>query len=124
MKINIIAIGNRMPAWVQQAYLDYSKRFSSEYNLQLIEIPPEKNTNQNTSVLMEREGNKILAAIKERSHTIALDIQGQRLDTQQFAQKFEFWTQNFQTINFVIGGPQGLSASMLQNSNERVIFHF
>ena len=42
MKITILAVGTKMPRWVDEAYGDYAKRFGRDITLELKEIKPEK----------------------------------------------------------------------------------
>ena len=41
MKLTIIAVGQRMPAWAQAAWDDYAKRFPPELKVQLKAIKAE-----------------------------------------------------------------------------------
>ncbi|MEJ2655142.1 MAG: 23S rRNA (pseudouridine(1915)-N(3))-methyltransferase RlmH [Acidihalobacter sp.] len=63
MRIHLIAIGQRMPAWVQMGYEEYAARMPAESSLQLIEIPPEKRTRKaDLARIAEREAERLQAA--------------------------------------------------------------
>ena len=46
MKIYIIAVGNKMPDWIQEGFHEYIKRLPREISLHLIEVKPEKRSNR------------------------------------------------------------------------------
>jgi 23S rRNA (pseudouridine1915-N3)-methyltransferase len=119
MFIQLICVGTRPPAWVQEAYQDYSKRMPKEYQLKLIEIPTGKrNKGSNIAKLIEQEGELMLKAISPQDYVIALDQPGRAFDTPEFAVKLAQLSQKGQHLNFLIGGPDGLAKSCLARANE------
>lgn len=117
MHIRIIAVGNKMPSWVDAGYQEYAKRFSLPFSLELIEIPAEKRTkNSDIPRIIEREGKKILHVIKPSHRVIALDVKGKGWSTEQLAEQLILWQQEGQPCDFLIGGPDGLSNECLKNS--------
>ena len=120
MLIRILAIGNKMPAWVTQGYHEYAKRLSSPFSLELIEIPAEKRTkNSDIPRLVEREGEKLLAASKSSHRIIALDVKGHSWTTEQLASRLDQWQHDGQNIDLLIGGPDGLSSACLQKAESK-----
>lgn len=120
MLIRLLAIGTKMPAWVTDGFQEYAKRFTSGCTLELCEIPAEKRT-KNTDIprLIEREGEKLLAAIKPGNHVIALDVKGQSWSTEQLAAQLKQWQIHSRPIDLLIGGPDGLSSACLQKAELR-----
>lgn len=115
MHIRIIAIGTKMPAWVDAGYQEYAKRISLPFSLELIEIPAEKRTkNSDTKRLIQREGEKILSTIKTAHRIIALDVKGKPWNTEQLAAQLAFWQTEGRHCDLLIGGPDGLSSECLQ----------
>lgn len=118
MPIRILAIGTKMPAWVNAGFLDYAKRLSGAYALELCEIPAEKRTkNCDIPRLLQREGEKLLAAIKPNHLVIALDRLGQSISTERLATELQKWQTTGRTIDLLIGGPEGLSSACLQKAD-------
>ncbi len=120
MRLNIIAVGNKMPTWVTTAFKEFEKRFFSEFPLTLIEIPANKRVRSSTVLrLKEEEGQKILASLAPRTMTIALDERGTLMDTQALAKQIERFQSKVAALNFVIGGPDGLSEQCLSKADMR-----
>ncbi|MCB1827700.1 MAG: 23S rRNA (pseudouridine(1915)-N(3))-methyltransferase RlmH [Coxiellaceae bacterium] len=115
MKIYIIAIGQRMPAWVDSAFEDYQKRLPSDYELILKTIAAEKrHKTSNTDVLIEKESVALLSQCPPNTYKIALDRQGKFVDTQQIATALQGWHDDSQDIALLIGGPEGISNAILK----------
>lgn len=110
MIIYLISVGNRMPAWVKQGYEEYAKRLPKECALVLKEIPPSKRVkNVNVERLVQQEGEKMLAAVPEDSHIVALDLQGKAWNTRDLAKQMQQWRETGRSVSLLIGGPEGLS---------------
>jgi 23S rRNA (pseudouridine1915-N3)-methyltransferase len=120
MLLRLIAIGNKMPAWVTTGYQEYAKRLPNDYTLKLIEIPAEKRTQQSDiKRLTEKEGNKILSVIQPGHLVIALDVQGESWSTAQLAKSLANWHTENRTVDLLVGGPEGLAPACLQKSQLR-----
>jgi 23S rRNA (pseudouridine1915-N3)-methyltransferase len=116
--IRLLAIGNKMPEWVNQGFQEYAKRFTLSCHLELVEISAEKRTkNNDIKRIIELESNKLSAAIKPGHTVIALDVKGKSLSTKQLAEQFQQWQRNGQNIDMLIGGPDGLSKECLQKAD-------
>ncbi|HLD16524.1 MAG TPA: 23S rRNA (pseudouridine(1915)-N(3))-methyltransferase RlmH [Coxiellaceae bacterium] len=117
MHINIITIGQRMPEWINQGYEEYASRFSHPWKVQLMELPLEKRTKQSTShQWKEKEAEQLLAKVPEGHALIALDERGKSWDTRGLADQCERWRQGYGGLSFVIGGPDGLSPTLLKQA--------
>jgi 23S rRNA (pseudouridine1915-N3)-methyltransferase len=118
MRIRLITIGNKMPLWVKHGFEEYAKRFSSFCHFELIEIPAEKRTKDSPiQRLVEREGEKLLAAIKPHHRVIALEIKGQQWSTELLAEQLKNWQADGKNIDLLIGGADGLSTACLQKAD-------
>lgn len=115
--IRLLTVGNKMPAWVEAGFKDYAKRFTPACQLELVEIPAEKRTKHaDIPRLMEREGEKLLAAIKPTHFIIALEVTGKAWSTPQLATQIQQWQRNGRNVDILIGGPDGLSTACLQKA--------
>jgi 23S rRNA (pseudouridine1915-N3)-methyltransferase len=118
MRLHIIAVGNKMPKWVSEAVGDYAKRFNGRYPLSITEILPEKRTKtSNISSIKEKEGIKILQAIPNKTHSIILDERGKLWSTENLVAELKIFQTKTAVLNFVIGGPDGLSTACLQHTH-------
>lgn len=120
MYIRLLAIGNKMPDWVTSGYHEYAKRFPPTCSLELVEIPAEKRTKQaDIQRTTEREGEKLLNAIKPGHRVIALDVKGKMWSTEQLAENLQQWQLESRSIDLLIGGPDGLSEACLKKAETR-----
>ncbi len=118
LKLNILAVGSKMPSWVEQGFTDYQKRITGHFQAQLQEIPlAKRHKNANPSVLMAQEGQAILNHISPDDFVIALDVQGKSFSTESLAEKLAQWQLANKICCFLIGGPDGLSDSCKQRAD-------
>jgi 23S rRNA (pseudouridine1915-N3)-methyltransferase len=120
MRITIIAIGTKMPAWVNQGVEEYSKRMPRELNIKWRELPlPRRGKDNNAQQLCAREGEQILKAIPAGDKVIALDVRGRALSTAQLAGQLADWQMSGDNYSLLIGGPDGLSEQCLARADRR-----
>jgi 23S rRNA (pseudouridine1915-N3)-methyltransferase len=123
MRISVIAVGTRMPAWVSQGITEYSKRLPRELQLVWREIPlARRGKDAVAQLLCAAEGEQILKAIPSGERVIALDVTGQRLATEQLARQLQSWQMSGDNYSFLIGGPDGLSPACLARADQRWSF--
>lgn len=111
MRIHLIAVGQKMPAWVEQGYREYAQRMPAEARLELKEIAPGKRgKNADIARILQDEGQRMQAAIPKNSRIISLDVGGSRWSTEQLAERLQDWMGAGQDLSLLVGGPEGLSA--------------
>lgn len=121
MRIRLLAIGQKMPAWVEDGYYNYSKRINDDASLELVELPMAKRgKNNNIGQLKEQEGDAILSALNKQEVLIALDVKGKAYSTELLAESLKKWQMQGDDIAFAIGGPDGLSDAVLTNSRQKI----
>ena len=119
MKIHIIAVGNRMPAWVEAGYAEYAKRLPRHCSLVLREIPAaRRGKGADIKRLVDDEGERITAAIPANTYVIALDRCGKKIDTVRLAAEIKAHLPRGEDMALLIGGPEGLSGSCLKRAQE------
>lgn len=119
MKIFILAVGNKMPDWVDAGFTEYAKRMPYELSVKLIDIKPEKRgTGKNTEQILSLESARINAALPSGCRTIVLDELGKQWSTIRFANGLSEWMEEGRDIAFVIGGADGLHHNFKKNANE------
>lgn len=117
MKIRLLSITHKSPDWIQTGYEDYAKRLPVSCSLEIIEIPAEKRTaNADLRRITDREGEKMLAAIKPNHRVIALDVKGKLWTTEQLAENIITWQQDGRNIDLLVGGPEGLAPTCLEKA--------
>lgn len=110
MRIRLIAVGTRMPAWVSDAFAEYAKRLPRELSLELVEIGlGPRGKNASAAVAIEKESKQVLAAIGEGDRVIALEVGGKDWSTEQLAQQLANWQMGGANVSLLVGGPDGLS---------------
>jgi len=120
MQIHIIAVGERMPGWVEAAYTEYAKRLPHECRLTLHAIPAGKRSKgADLTRLTRDEGARQLAAIPAGSQIVALDRNGRELDTQALAARIEKQLGAGRDLALLVGGPEGLAPECLAAAHER-----
>lgn len=109
MQIHLIAVGNRMPAWVSEAYHEYAKRLPRECALKLVEIAPGKRgVHADVKRIVRDEGERMLAAVPRDCQVIALEVGGKPWSTAQLAVQLEGWMQSGRDTALLVGGPEGM----------------
>ncbi|AVQ88482.1 MULTISPECIES: 23S rRNA (pseudouridine(1915)-N(3))-methyltransferase RlmH [Plesiomonas] len=112
MKLQLVAVGTKMPAWVETGFQEYVRRFPKDMPFELLEIPAGKRgKNADIKRILEKEGEQTLAAIPKGNRIVTLDIPGKPWTTEQLAEQLERWKQDGRDVSFLIGGPEGLAPS-------------
>jgi 23S rRNA (pseudouridine1915-N3)-methyltransferase len=120
MRITVIAVGGKMPAWVEQGVNEYDRRMPRELKIQWREIPlVRRGKDTSADLLRSREGEKILRAIPARDKVIALDVRGKSWSTEQLAEQLRSWQMSGDNYSLLIGGPDGLSTDCLERASQR-----
>jgi 23S rRNA (pseudouridine1915-N3)-methyltransferase len=110
LKLIIIAVGNKPPAWVASGYGEYAKRMPPEARIELIEVKPEPREGGKTPrQMMAAEAKRILAALPQGAKVVALDERGKDATTKDLAARIKAWQQDGDDIAFIIGGADGLA---------------
>jgi 23S rRNA (pseudouridine1915-N3)-methyltransferase len=121
MKLIVVAVGMRMPDWVEAAWREYARRLPADCSLELKEVKPEPRTSGKTPTqMMQAEARRIEAAIPANAMRIALDEHGKNIDTMSLARELESWRGSGQDIVFLVGGPDGLDAALKQSCKGRL----
>jgi 23S rRNA (pseudouridine1915-N3)-methyltransferase len=109
LRLRIVAVGTRMPAWVTEAVQEYGKRMPVDCAIEWREVRPEsRNTGGTARQWVEREAGRIRAALPQGVHLVLLDERGRDLDTRALAGRLERWREQTQPVALVIGGPDGV----------------
>jgi 23S rRNA (pseudouridine1915-N3)-methyltransferase len=120
MKVRLLAVGERMPGWVDSGYAEFAKRLSGEIRLELVEIPAlKRGRGADLARLREQEGERMLAALARDDRVIALDVGGKAHSTETLARELERALPEGRNIALLVGGPEGLADCCLARAGER-----
>lgn len=121
MLIRIIAVGTKMPRWVDDVVADYSGRLPAEWKLEWKEVKAEPRTGGGTATQwMAREAERIRAALPPQSRLVILDERGDDLTTDKLARAMSRWRDDARPVALVIGGPDGLDPTLKAEAAERI----
>ncbi|WP_428087573.1 23S rRNA (pseudouridine(1915)-N(3))-methyltransferase RlmH [Candidatus Thioglobus sp.] len=118
MKIKLIAVGKKMPDWIQTGINHYQKQLPAALNFSLIALEAQKRKGKNINQIKDLEGELIIKATKDSSLIIAFDEHGQQHTTKKIAQNLNDWQQNGQNVCLIIGGADGLSDAVKAHVNQ------
>ena len=119
MHIHLIAVGEKLPRWVQQGYSEYAKRLPAECALRLVEIPAGKRgKNADITRTVRDESKRILAAVPKGATVVALEVGGRSWSTEQLAQQLDDWMGRGQDLALLVGGPDGLGVAARQAAGQ------
>ncbi len=117
MRLTVVAIGQKMPAWVNSGWQEYARRFPRGFSLELREVPAEKRgRNADLEAIRQRESQALLAAVPAGDHIVALDENGRQWSTRELSGQMHDWMQLGGQVSFLVGGPEGLDPSCIQQS--------
>jgi 23S rRNA (pseudouridine1915-N3)-methyltransferase len=120
VRIHLLAIGERPDAWVEQGYREFARRLPPECALRLTEVPTGKRgKNADIARLVEREGERLLAAVPAGALVIALDVRASAWNTAQLAGRLAQWMQDGRDVALLVGGPDGLAPACLERAELR-----
>lgn len=120
----MVAVGTRLPEWMNAGFAEYAKRMPRELPMELVEIKPEPRTSgKPAEALMAAEAKRIEAALPARCRRVILDERGDAPDTKTLAARLEQWQMGHDGGNdvaFIIGGPDGLDPQLKNGAHERI----
>jgi len=116
MKFFVVAVGHRMPEWVDAAFAEYVARMPHEMRVELIALKPAPRS-AGAAHAIEAEGKRILAAVPPGCTTVALDERGALFTTAELARRLSRWRQGGRNIAFLVGGADGLAQDVKKSSD-------
>ncbi|HEY0855684.1 MAG TPA: 23S rRNA (pseudouridine(1915)-N(3))-methyltransferase RlmH [Albitalea sp.] len=118
MKLLLVAVGQRQPAWADTAYDDFAKRFPPELRLELKAVKAEARGSKTADQLMAAEATRLEAALPKGVRRVVLDERGTRLTTLQLADRMKAWMNDGRDVALLVGGPDGLDAKLKASADE------
>ena len=119
MRLVLVVVGQRPPAWAETAYDEFAKRFPPEMRLDLKAVKAEpRSISRSPAQMMAAEAQRIDAAIPKGARRVVLDEHGSRLTTQQLAARLSFWLGDGRDVALLVGGPDGLDPALKASGDE------
>ena len=119
MKLVVLAVGTRMPGWVDAGFAEYARRMPRELPLALVEVKAEpRSSGKPLAALMAAEGERLQTALPAHSRRVVLDERGADLTTRALAERLERWAASGDAVAFMIGGADGLDAGVKDAADE------
>ncbi len=121
MKLLIIAVTARQPAWLEDGVSQYLQRLPKDWSVEIKIVKPEsRQTGKTVEQMMALEAQRIENVSPAGAWRVVLDEKGQGLSTKQFAEKLQAWQQSHGCIAFIIGGPDGLASSVKEAAHTKL----
>lgn len=120
MRIHLVAIGHKPPAWVADGWEAFARRLPRDCALQLVELAAGRHgPKADLARALREEGDRMLAAIPAGARVVALDVAGSGWDTPELARRLERWRGGGRDVALLVGGPEGLDPRCLARADER-----
>ena len=121
MSIRIVSIGTKVPNWTSSVFHDYQKRLPRDWAVTLTEVPAAKRLkNTDLSLAMEQESHKLWQHCHQPHHNpvVGLDRTGKKITSKAMASQLGSWKNQGKTTHFLIGGPEGITPSVLEQCQQ------
>ncbi len=106
MRFKIIAVGTRMPSWVEEGFREYAKRLPRDFSVEMVELPiGPRGKNASLAKAIAKEGEQMMAAIPKGDKVIALEVLGKPWSTEKLASNLANWSMENNNYSILIGGP-------------------
>jgi len=112
MRVTILAVGHKMPSWIEEGFHEYARRMPPEIRVDLIEVKPGRDK--------DAEGEKLIDALPEGATLLALDERGKAVSTQGLSVMLSEWMRDASHPAFVIGGADGLSGAVKERASKLI----
>jgi 23S rRNA (pseudouridine1915-N3)-methyltransferase len=114
MKLLVVAVGHRMPPWINAGFDEYARRMPRALPVRLLEVKPEARNAAGGDVprCLEAERKRIEAALPPRCYRVCLDERGRQYPTKDLARRLEQWRMDGRDVALMIGGADGLAAGL------------
>jgi 23S rRNA (pseudouridine1915-N3)-methyltransferase len=121
MRVTILSVGHKMPAWIQEGFHEYVRRMPPEIRVEMVELKPEeRGAGKSAAKAKEAEGERLIAAVPAGATLLALDEKGKAVSTQGLSVMLSEWMRDAVHPVFAIGGADGLSAAAKERADKLI----
>ncbi len=119
MKLRIVALGHKLPAWADEAYADYARRMPRGLEPELVVLKAEpRDRGKSVEQVLAAEAERIADATKGY-YVVALDERGRSWTTAELAAALGKWRDSARDVAFVIGSADGLATKRQERGGRR-----
>lgn len=119
MNIEIVAVGTKEPDWVTSGVKEYQKRLPRDWQINIRELNVSKrHKGEPAEKHISDEGKRMMSMLNTDGRIIAMDSRGSNWSTLELSKKFEAWQYDYKQVQFLVGGPDGLSEECLSTAHE------
>jgi 23S rRNA (pseudouridine1915-N3)-methyltransferase len=118
MRLLVLAVGQRQPAWAEAAWDDFAKRFPPHLRLELRALKAEPRGSRSAEQCMAAEAQRIEAACPKGARRVVLDEHGSAASTAHLADALQRWRAGGSDVALLIGGPDGLARALKASADE------
>lgn len=118
MRLLVLAIGQRLPAWAQSACDEYGRRFPPDLRFELKSLKAETRDGRPPVALMSAERLRLEAACPKACRRVVLDERGDRVTTSALAARLQAWREDGRDVALLVGGADGLDADLRAGADE------
>lgn len=118
MKLLVLAVGQRQPAWAGAAWTDFAKRMPPEWHFELKELKAEPRAGKTAAQCMAAEAARFEQVLPKGARRVVLDEHGNRRSTVQLADRLRFWLGDGRDVALLVGGPDGLDPALKASADE------
>lgn len=122
MRLRVLAVGSKMPEWVEQGVAEYTRRMPREFSVEWLEVSLAKRGTGSADSYRRQEAESIQSKLNHDEDLIVLDVKGKEISTEKIADRFAEWQMQGRRVCVVIGGPDGLHQSVLSRAAEQWSF--
>lgn len=120
MRLVVLAVGQRLPAWAQTACDEYARRFPPDLRFELKTVKAESRDGRSAALLMAAERQRLEAACPRGARLVVLDERGTRLTTPALADRLLAWRHDARDVALLVGGADGLDPELKTTAEESI----
>ena len=121
MRVTILSVGHKMPAWIHEGFHEYVRRMPPEIRVELVELKPEeRGAGRDAARAKDIEGERIVDALPKDATLLALDERGKSITTQGLSVMLSGWMRDGTHPAFAIGGADGHSDALRTRAEKLV----
>ena len=122
MRLRVLAVGQKMPAWIDQGVDEYARRLPKGVTVEWLSIAPAKRGIESIERYQQIEAESIRAKLTAEDYLVALHARGREITTETISERLTQWQMGANRVSIVIGGPDGLHHSLLDTAQEKWSF--
>jgi 23S rRNA (pseudouridine1915-N3)-methyltransferase len=120
VRLTIVAVGTRMPDWVERGVSEYQRRLPGEIKLQWKEVAlANRGRSSSATVARSQEAQAMSKQVPRQDALVALDVKGASWSTPELARQLQRWQMSGVNYSLLIGGPDGIDDELLSQASQR-----